>query len=289
MHKDGRGTSGRTPAWCGHRGSIAAAIFLLWFGWALPSSAHEEQVWQIGDTHYLVRIGFMDDPPLINDRTAVHLTVGIVSQDLLAKRIQNLQTPGAPPLLSEWPAGAKLVHFLHRSLKAEVSAGGQGSVLTFEGIYPPFAIAYRAHFVPTDPGPYQVRIFGTIAGTPINVTTSCTPSTDHDQAFNLSPPRIVSEEISPGVVRTFINGAFLCPRPRGPLEIPEPSYVTAARRAAEAPPAAAPPKQEPGLTFDLRVLYLGLGGFAAVAVLVGLIFGIRLIIRRARRSAPPSY
>lgn len=287
MHKDGRGTSGRTPAWCGHRGSIAAAIFLLWFGWALPSSAHEEQVWQIGDTHYLVRIGFLDDTALINDKTAVSLVVMTVDPDVLARRVRGSEAGDLP---AELPKGAKAMPFLNRSLKAEVSAGGQGNVLTFEGIYPPLQFPYRAYFVPTDPGPYQVRIFGTIAGTPIDVTTSCTPLADHNQAFDLSPPRIVSEEISPGVVRTFINGAFLCPRPRGPLEIPEPSYVTAARRAAEAPPPAAPPKQEPGLTFDLRVLYLGLGGLAALAAVAGLTVGIRLLIRRLRRSsAPPSY
>ncbi len=254
-------------------GAILAAVL------ALPgrAQAHVWQLFEISGAHYLAAIGFESEPPIINERAAVELTIVTLDQRT------------AEMVMAQWirglPAGASPVPELEQTLQVEVTAKGQGSVLDFAPIFPPQKTAYRASFFPTDPGPYRFRFFGAIGGTPVDIAVECTPELSHKEIAASFPVKTVSEALSPRVTRKRTMGGFMCPRPRGPLEIPEPSYVIAARARQAAAPTPSAPAPAGGLGVTRRQVYLGLGGLAALAAVAGLAIGIRAIIRRRRSDA----
>ncbi|HEY8371093.1 MAG TPA: hypothetical protein VIM86_17460 [Thermodesulfobacteriota bacterium] len=173
--------------------AAAAALFA-----AAPAHAHQRQLLRVGDTDYLVVIGSLNEPVYTGDRSGVDLTV--LAAD-----------PTAP--FDSRAAGAKPVTGLDQTLEVEVKAQGASKVYALRPVYRNPG-KYEAIFYPTVAATYAYRLFGTLGGTPIDVTFTCTPR-GQDPVEDLS---VVP--LGGGVIRKGIVGAFGCPVDRAEAEFP---------------------------------------------------------------------
>jgi hypothetical protein len=135
---------------------------------AAPASAHEDR--RVGRWNFIV--GWGDEPALAGTPNRVQL----ILSDADEKRVTNLGD----------------------TLKVDVGFEQQTKTLTFE---PKFEVGefgtpgdYGADIIPTRPGTYTFRIYGTIRGDQINATFTCSDKTfdcikdPADQAFPTADP-----------------------------------------------------------------------------------------------------
>jgi hypothetical protein len=174
---------------------LAGAGLLL-----LPSGAqgHQRQLLRVGQADYLLVIGSLNEPVYTGDKTGVDLTVLVPDPtDPMDSRAQQV----------------KPVEGLEKTLRVEVKAGPHARV--FE-LYPRFREPgkYDAVFYPTVATTYTYRVFGTLNGTPFDVTFACNPA-GHVAAEDRSVVRV-----SEFVMRKGLRGSFGCPRSRSEAEFP---------------------------------------------------------------------
>jgi hypothetical protein len=163
-----------------------------------PAGAHQRHLLQVGQGDYLLVVGSLDEPVYTGDKTGVDLTV--------------LVPDPANPMDSR-AEKAKPVEGLEKTLKVEIKAGPHARV--FE-LYPRFRAPgrYDAVFYATVATTYSYRLFGTLNGTPFDVTFACNPA-GHVAGEDRSVVKVSAE-----VTRKGLMGSFGCPRPRSEVEFP---------------------------------------------------------------------
>lgn len=183
--------------------AIAALLFTI-----SPQlvSAHSHALFEINEKVYSFVVGSLNEPIAVDDKTGVDLRVTSMTHAEHERAEAAGATPTATPVTG-----------LETTLKVELQAGDKKKVLDFSPAFRDPG-AYRAYFTPTVQTTYSYRIFGTIDGTPFDYTWTCNPA-GHPQAEEDK----TEVEVSPGVTRIKIGGAFGCPVAKADLGFPEQS------------------------------------------------------------------
>jgi hypothetical protein len=168
-------------------------------GLAGPALAHQRYWLQVGQADYLLVVGSLDEPVFTGDKSGVDLTV--------------LVPDPANPMDSR-SEKAKPVEGLEKTLRVEVKAGPHARVFELE---PRFRAPgrYDAVFYPTVATTYAYRVFGTIGGSPIDMTFTCNPAGHVAAAEDKSVVKVSAD-----VTRKGVTGSFGCPRARSEAEFP---------------------------------------------------------------------
>jgi hypothetical protein len=135
---------------------ILAALFVA-LPWA--ATAHEGRTFG----NYELVVGFLNEPAISNELNGLDLRVS----ELPA--VDAASTPAAD-------ADGTPVEGLETTLQAEVIYGDQRMPLTLRAAFNNPG-HYQAHFIPTQPGDYSFRIWGTINGTEFDETFTAGPET----------------------------------------------------------------------------------------------------------------
>jgi hypothetical protein len=182
---------------------VCAAVLAL--GVAVPVvSAHEHDVYRIGSSYYVITVGSLNEPFVVDDLSGVDLRVE--------------QLPGPPAAGAKGAPKGAPVSRLEQTLKVELSAGDKKETLALEpsDVTPG---SYSAKFIPTVQTTYSYRVLGTIANNPIDLTFSCAPGEVSEDAQDNS-----TVKVSDTVTRIAKTGGFECPEARGPSGFPEPAH-----------------------------------------------------------------
>lgn len=156
---------------------------------ALPiASAHESQVFKIGESEYSFVVGSLNEPIFVDDKSGVDL------------RVSKNEKP---------------VTGLEATLKVEVSAGDKKKTMDLSPAYNNPG-AYSAAFYPTVATTYSYRFFGNVAEHPVDITFTCNPGGHTETDEDTTPLKI-----SDAVTRIKQSGAFSCPRPKTEAGFPE--------------------------------------------------------------------
>jgi hypothetical protein len=163
--------------------------------------AHERQLYTIGGQDYLIVIGSLNEPIIVDDKSGVDLRV--LTAD-----------PNNP--MNSTAEGAVPVEGLEETVQVELGAGNVTKVIQLE---PAFGEpgAYEAPFYPTVATTLTYRLFGTINNTPVDLTFTCTPTGEAGATADNS-----TVQVSEGVVRKGIEGGYGCPAPVTDAGFPEP-------------------------------------------------------------------
>ncbi len=175
-----------------------AALAIAFFSTARPALAHERDTFKIGDKYYVLTVGSLNEPFVVDSISGVDLRVS--------------QLPSAVGSGKGTP-----VTGLERALKVELAAGDKKETLAFD---PSDAApgAYAANFIPTVQTTYAYRIFGTLGGSAVDLTFTCVTGEVSETAEDKS-----QMNISENVTRTNKIGAFACPAARNTMGFPEPA------------------------------------------------------------------
>lgn len=171
----------------------------------MPSSAsaHETQQFRIGHETYQFVVGSLNEPVTVDDKSGVELRVSMAGHETMAANDHH----GA--------AGA--VTGLEETLEVEIQAGGKTKTVTLRPMHGEPG-TYYAPFYPTVATTYAYRFFGTIDGTPVDLTFTCSAA-GHATASEDT----TEVEVSDGVTRIKKTGSFGCPAPKEDLGFPEPA------------------------------------------------------------------
>ncbi len=171
---------------------------------ARPASAHERDTFKIGSKYYVLTVGSLNEPFVVDGISGVDLRVSQVSAP--AGSGPNKGTGKGTPVTG-----------LEQTLKVELAAGDKKETLSFDPSDEAPG-AYAANFIPTVQTTYSYRIFGTINSSPVDLTFTCVNGEVSETAEDNSQVK-VSETIT----RVNKIGAFACPAPRKAMGFPEPS------------------------------------------------------------------
>jgi hypothetical protein len=178
--------------------ALAAALCAA----ASLAAAHERDTYKIGDKYYLITIGSLNEPFVVDNMSGVDL------------RVSEVSGPGGNG--SPKSTGAPVAG-LERTLKVELAAGNKKETLSFD---PSDSApgAYTAAFIPTVQTTYSYRIFGTINGSPIDLTFTCVPGEVSETTEDTSQVKL-----SDAILRVDKIGNFGCPVARNAAGFPEPA------------------------------------------------------------------
>ena len=182
----------------------AATLVIAYFGVAAVASAHERDTFKIGSKYYVFTVGSLNEPFVVDNISGV---------DLRVSQVTGLAASGA----SKETGKGTPVTGLEQTLKVELVAGDKKETLSFDPSDEAPG-AYAANFIPTVQTTYSYRIFGTINGSPVNLTFTCVAGEVSETTEDNSQLK-VSDKIS----RINKIGAFACPAPRKNMGFPEPS------------------------------------------------------------------
>jgi hypothetical protein len=188
-----------------HLSALQLAVLAILFCSVAPrASAHEHDTYEIGNKYYLITVGSLNEPFVVDNMSGVDLRVS--------------QVPGAGGKDSTRVIGkGSPVTGLEQTLKAELAAGDKKETLSLD----PSDSApgsYTAIFIPTVQTTYSYRIFGTINGSPVDLTFACVPGEVSETAEDKSQVKV-----SETVTRVDKVGAFGCPAARNSAGFPEPA------------------------------------------------------------------
>lgn len=183
--------------------ALATALVIL----AAPAFAHERDTFQIGDKYYVLTVGSLNEPFVVDTMSGVDL------------RVSQVAGPTGNGSSKEAGKGAPVTG-LERTLKVELAAGNRRETLSFDPSYAAPG-SYVASFIPTVQTTYSYRIFGTIDGSAVDVTFTCAPGEVSETAEDNSQLKV-----SGSVTRINKVGAFACPVGRKSMGFPEPSPST---------------------------------------------------------------
>lgn len=189
--------------------------------------AHEHDTFKIGDKYYLLTVGSLNEPFIVDNLSGVDL------------RVSEVAGPGGSGAGKATGKGTPVTG-LEQTLKVELAAGDKKETLSFEpsGKDPG---AYAASFIPTVQTTYSYRIFGTINGASVDLTFSCVAGEASETAEDNHPLKV-----SDTITRLDKVGAFGCPASRKGMGFPEPalsSYELSQNTQTAATGAESPGKQ----------------------------------------------
>ncbi len=173
---------------------ILASVVILAgvLGVSQKAFAHEHDLFQIGNQQYQITIGSVGEPLLVDEVSAVDLTV---------KTARGQGITG-----------------LENNLKVELAAGDKKQTFDLEAGDTPGT--YAAPFIPTIATTYTYRLFGKINNTDVSLPFTCVTGAFDETAVNGS-----SKTLSPNVTEIKHIGAFGCPIARADISFPEKSYT----------------------------------------------------------------
>ena len=169
--------------------------------------AHESGTYKIGNSYYLIVVGSLNEPFIVDNISGVDF------------RVSQVPTPVGNGTTRAADTGAP-VSGLEQTLKVELQAGDKKELLSLEPL-DRVPGSYTATFIPTVQTTYSYRIFGNIHGDPVNLVFTCAPGEVSESTEDNSPMKV--SEI---VTRLRKVGAFACPAARKNLGFPEPSPST---------------------------------------------------------------
>ncbi len=192
------------------KGIIAAVVLGIFFSPAY-AFAHERQVFTIGGKQYLFTVGSLNEPLVVDDKSGVDLRVKLADP----AKPEDGSSPRAIPVTG-----------LEKSLKVEVAAGSAKKTVDLSPAYNDPG-AYKAVFYPTVQTTLSYRFFGTVDGTPVDITFTCS-NAGHEMAMEDRSEKKISDTVT----RTLQVGAFGCPLSKSDLTFPEsvPSLAELAAR-----------------------------------------------------------
>jgi hypothetical protein len=127
----------------------AFAVFAMLNAGLGVGTAHQHR--HVGDYEFVV--GFLNEPAINEEPNGLDL------------RVSKVQGDQATPV-----EGAE------KTLKAEVTAGGQTMRLTISPVFNK-PVSYKANFIQTAEGDYTFHVFGTIDGQPVDEKFTSSPTT----------------------------------------------------------------------------------------------------------------
>jgi hypothetical protein len=182
----------------------AAVFALALFCAARSAPAHERDTFQIGDKYYVLTVGSLNEPFVVDNISGVDL------------RVAQIAAPGGNGAGHSATKGTPVTG-LDRTLKVELAAGDKKATVSFDPSHEAPG-SYAANFIPTVQTTYTYRIFGTIDSKPVDLTFSCVTGEVSESAEDNSVAKV-----SEGVTRLSKVGAFGCPAPRKAMGFPEPA------------------------------------------------------------------
>jgi len=162
-------------------------------------SAHERQLFNVGGTDYLMVVGSLGEPVVVDDKTGVDFRVVVAD-------------PADPTNSSA--SGVKPVTGLESEMKVEIIAGEKKKTFDLTTVFNSPG-AYKAIFFPTVKTALSYRLTGMINRTPIDLTFACAP----EGVKGVEDKTEV--QISAGVRRLYKNGQFGCVVGKEELGFPE--------------------------------------------------------------------
>ncbi len=174
------------------------AVALLHF--APSAAAHERDTFKIGDKYYLLTVGSLNEPFLVDNISGVDL------------RVTRLSGPAGDAAGKGTP-----IPGLDRTLKVELAAGDKKETLPFDPSDETPG-SYAANFIPTVQTTYSYRIFGTIDHNSVDLLFTCVTGEVSETAEDNSPLKV-----SDSITRLRKIGAFGCPESKKNMGFPEPS------------------------------------------------------------------
>jgi hypothetical protein len=180
--------------------ALAIAIFSI----APLALAHERDTFKIGDKYYLLTVGSLNEPFIVDNISGVDL------------RVMQVTGPGGNGASNGTGKGTPVTG-LERTLKVELAAGDKKETLSFDPSDKAPG-AYAANFIPTVQTTYNYRIFGAIDNHSVDLTFTCVTGEVSESAEDNSRVRV-----SDLITRLRKIGAFGCPASKTALGFPEPS------------------------------------------------------------------
>ena len=181
-----------------------ATLVIAYFGVAAVASAHERDTFKIGSKYYVFTVGSLNEPFVVDNISGVDL------------RVSQVTGPAASGASKETGKGTPVTG-LEQTRKVELVAGDKKETLSFDPSDEAPG-AYAANFIPTVQTTYSYRIFGTINGSPVNITFTCVAGEVSETTEDNSQLKV-----SDTITRINKIGAFACPAPRKNMGFPEPS------------------------------------------------------------------
>ena len=230
------------------RWSILAVALLTFAPFA---AAHERDTFKIGDKYYLLTVGSLNEPFIVDNLSGVDLRVAQLSGPVggVAGGAAGKGTP---------------VTGLERTLKVELAAGDKKETLPFDPSSNTPG-SYAANFIPTVQTTYSYRIFGTIDSNSVDLTFTCVTGEVSESAENNSPVKV-----SDSITRLRKVGAFGCPASKRALGFPEPSLssyeLNQAVQSLTAGNQAASKQAATAQTLSVAGIVIGLLGFAVAGI-----------------------
>jgi hypothetical protein len=180
--------------------AFAAALF----SFAPLAAAHERDTFKIGDKYYLLIVGSLNEPFIVDNISGVDL------------RVSQLSGPGGHGAVGTAGKGTPVTG-LERTLQVELAAGDKKETLPVDPSDKGPG-SYTAIFIPTVQTTYSYRIFGTIDNNSVDLTFTCVTGEVSESAEDNSQLKV-----SGSITRLRKIGAFGCPGSKKTMGFPEPS------------------------------------------------------------------
>ena len=181
-----------------------AALAIAFFSIAPLALAHERDTFKIGDKYYLLTVGSLNEPFMVDNISGVDL------------RVLQVSGPGGNGASNGTGKGTPVTG-LERTLKVELAAGDKKETLSFDPSDKAPG-AYAANFIPTVQTTYNYRIFGAIENNSVDLTFTCVTGEVSESAEDNSQVKV-----SDSITRLRKIGAFGCPASKKTMGFPEPS------------------------------------------------------------------
>ena len=180
------------------------ALAIAFFSIAPLAWAHERDTFKIGDKYYLLTVGSLNEPFIVDNISGVDL------------RVSQVSGPGGKGASDGMGKGTPVTG-LERTLKVELAAGNKKETLSFDPSDKAPG-AYAANFIPTVQTTYNYRIFGAIDNNSVDLTFTCVTGEVSESAEDNSQVKV-----SDSITRLRKIGAFGCPASKKTMGFPEPS------------------------------------------------------------------
>lgn len=145
---------------------FAAALLLL----AAPASAHEGR--EVGDGTYQITFGWRVEPAYTNLLNGPEFSITMLGAEEHEEADDHEEAEGEhsdTEMEAQGHGEAIMVEGAEETLQLEVSFGGQSKMLPIRAVFGEPG-SYTADLIPTRPGDYAFRIFGTIGDVEVNET-----------------------------------------------------------------------------------------------------------------------
>ncbi len=183
---------------------VLAFFFLALFLLPQIGSAHERQAFEIGDTTYLMVIGSIGEPIIVDDKSGLDLRVYKANPS----DVGNTTAAGVEPV-----AG------LEESLELIVSADGESKTMPISAVYNQPG-SYKSLFFPTRVTTLTYTLVGEINGVEVKLPFTCMAG---DHVMHGSEADKEQVAVTEGVMRVFQSGSFTCPAEKDSLGFPDTS------------------------------------------------------------------